>query len=193
MVMDYVQQKNRRNRIHIVHRLDEDTSGILMFVKDIKLALLLQDNWNNLMKKRGYIAIVEGVMEEKSKTIKSYLVKNSQNLMYSSKKKGEGQFAITHYKVIKENDTYSMLDVNIDTGRKNQIRVHLGELGHHVIGDDKYGEPSNPLKRLGLHAYELSFVHPVTNKLMTFTAPIPKEFDALFEKVQPQVKKKKRP
>lgn len=191
MVTDYVQQKNRRNRIFIVHRLDEDTSGVLMFVKDKKLCDLLQDNWNDLMKKRGYIAIVEGLMEEKNKTIKSYLVKNSQNLMYSSKKKGEGQFAITHYKVIKENENYSMLDVNIDTGRKNQIRVHLGELGHHVIGDDKYGNPSNPLNRLGLHAYELQFIHPVSKKVMTFSAPVPKEFDALFEKVQLPSKKKK--
>lgn len=191
MVTDYVQQKNRRNRIFIVHRLDEDTSGVLMFVKDKKLCDLLQDNWNDLMQKRGYIAIVEGVMEEKSKTIKSYLVKNSQNLMYSSKKKGEGQFAITHYKVIKENETYSMLDVNIDTGRKNQIRVHLGELGHHVIGDDKYGNPSNPLNRLGLHAYELQFIHPVSKKLMTFTASTPKEFDTLFDKVPTPSRKKK--
>ena len=191
MVTDYVQQKNRKNRIFIVHRLDEDTSGILMFVKDKHLCDLLQDSWNELMIKRGYIAIVEGVMEEKSKTIKSYLVKNSQNLMYSSKKKGEGQFAITHYKVLKENGNYSMLDVNIDTGRKNQIRVHLGELGHNVIGDDKYGQPSNPLKRLGLHAYELQFTHPISKKIMKFTAPVPKEFDGLFEKQLITPKKKK--
>lgn len=190
MVTDYVQQKNRRNRIFIVHRLDEDTSGVLMFVKNKELCDLLQDNWNDLMIKRGYIAIVEGEMKEKSKTITSYLVKNSQNLMYSSKKKGEGQYAITHYKVINHNEKYSMLDVKIDTGRKNQIRVHLGELGNHVIGDDKYGKPENPLGRLGLHAYELSFTHPVSRKVMTFTAPIPKEFDGLFTKTQTTPKKK---
>ena len=102
--------------------------------------------------------------------------------MYSSKKAGDGQLAITHYKVMKTNGTYSLLDVNIDTGRKNQIRVHLGEKGHHIIGDDKYGEPANPIKRLGLHAYELDFIHPFTGKLVKFTSPMPKEFQSLFEK-----------
>ena len=100
--------------------------------------------------------------------------------MYSSKKKGDGQYAITHYKIIKESPQYSLADVNIDTGRKNQIRVHLGERGHHIIGDDKYGEPSNPLKRLGLHAYELDIIHPFSGKLMKFKAPMPKDFSSLF-------------
>ena len=119
-------------------------------------------------------------MERKSGTIKSYLKKNSQNMMYSSKKEGDGQFSITHYKVIEEKDNYSLLDVHIDSGRKNEIRVHLGDLGHHVIGDDKYGNPTNPIKRLGLHAYELELTHPITGKVMKFTAPIPKEFNIIF-------------
>ena len=182
MLSDYVQQKDKHNRIFVVHRLDEDTSGVLMVAKNVKIQQALQNNWNDIVKKRGYYAIVEGVMEKKSDTIKSYLRKNSQNLMYSSKKAGDGQLAITHYKVIKSNDKYSLLDVNIDTGRKNQIRVHLGERGHHIIGDDKYGEPANPIKRLGLHAYELDFIHPLTGKLVKFTSPMPKEFQTLFEK-----------
>ena len=182
MLSDYVQQKDKHNRIFVVHRLDEDTSGVLMVAKNVKIQQALQEHWNDIVKKRGYYAIVEGVMEKKSDTIKSYLKKNSQNLMYSSKKVGDGQLAITHYKVIKNNDKYSLLDVNIDTGRKNQIRVHLGERGHHIIGDDKYGEPANPIKRLGLHAYELDLIHPFTGKLMKFTSPMPKEFQALFEK-----------
>lgn len=181
MVTDYVQQKDKHNRIFIVHRLDEDTSGVLMFIKNKRLCDAFQDDWNNLAKKRGYYAVVEGVLKEKQKTIKSFLVKNSQNLMYSSPDKG-GQFAVTHYKVMEENENYSLLDVNIDTGRKNQIRVHLGEMGHHVIGDDKYGKPANPINRLGLHAYELSITHPITKKLLTFTAPMPKEFMTLFDK-----------
>ena len=98
-----------------------------------------------------------------------------------SKKAGDGQLAITHYKVIKSNGTYSLLDVNIDTGRKNQIRVHLGEKGHYIIGDDKYGKPANPIKRLGLHAYELDLIHPFTGKLMKFTSPMPKEFGILMD------------
>ena len=180
MLSDYVQQKDKHNRIFVVHRLDEDTSGVLMVAKNVKIQQALQNNWNDIVKKRGYYAIVEGEMEKKSDTIKSYLKKNSQNLMYSSKKAGDGQLAITHYKVIKSNKDYSLLDVNIDTGRKNQIRVHLGEKGHHIIGDDKYGEPSNPIKRLGLHAYELDLIHPFTGKLMKFTSPMPKEFSALM-------------
>lgn len=181
MLSDYVQQKDKHNRIFVVHRLDEDTSGVLMVAKNVKIQQALQNNWNDIVKKRGYYAIVEGVMEKKSDTIKSYLKKNSQNLMYSSKKAGDGQLAITHYKVIKGNDKYTLLDVNIDTGRKNQIRVHLGERGHHIIGDDKYGEPTNPIKRLGLHAYELDLIHPFTGKLMKFTSPMPKEFSSLFD------------
>ena len=181
MLSDYVQQKDKHNRIFVVHRLDEDTSGVLMVAKNVKIQQALQNNWNDIVKKRGYYAIVEGEMEKKSDTIKSYLKKNSQNLMYSSKKAGDGQLAITHYKVMKSNGTYSLLDVNIDTGRKNQIRVHLGEKGHYIIGDDKYGKPANPIKRLGLHAYELDLIHPLTGKLMKFTSPMPKEFGILMD------------
>lgn len=184
MVNDYLQQKDKHNRAFIVHRLDEDTSGVLMFAKNDRMAKALTDgdNWNNLVKKRGYYAIVEGQLENKSGMITSYLKKNSQNLMYSSKKKGDGQYAITKYKIIEECKDYSLADVDIMTGRKNQIRVHFGDLGHHIIGDDKYGEPSNPIKRLGLHAYELDIVHPFTGKLMNFKAPMPSEFSELFKK-----------
>lgn len=182
MLTDYVQQKDKHNRIYVVHRLDEDTSGVLMVAKNEKLRDALQDKWNELVSSRGYIAIVEGHLTNKSGTIRSYLKKNAQNMMYSSKKEGDGQLAITHFVVKKESKDYSLLDVHIDSGRKNQIRVHLGDLGHHVVGDDKYGNPSNPLKRLGLHAYELILEHPFTHKTMKFTAPIPKEFDSLFEK-----------
>ena len=182
MVNDYLQQKDKHNRAFIVHRLDEDTSGVLMFAKNAKMANALTDgdNWNNLTKKRGYYAIVEGQLEKKEGTITSYLKKNAQNMMYSSKKKGDGQLAITKYKVMSETKDYSLVDVNIETGRKNQIRVHFGDLGHYIIGDDKYGEPSNPLKRLGLHAYELDIINPLNGKLMKFKAPMPKEFETLM-------------
>ena len=191
MVSDYVQQKDKHNRIYITHRLDEDTSGVLLFSKNPKICEALQDKWNEIVTKRGYYAIVEGVMENPKGTIRTRLVKNAQNLMYSTKKKGEGQLAITNYEVIKSNEEYSLLDVNIETGRKNQIRVHLGEMGHHVIGDDKYGEPANPLKRLGLHAYELAFTHPITGKQMVFTAPMPKEFETLFTVTETKSKNKR--
>ncbi len=182
MVNDYLQQKDKHNRAFIVHRLDEDTSGVLMFAKNIKMANALTegDNWNNLVKKRGYYAIVEGQLENKQGHITSYLKKNAQNMMYSSKKKGDGQLAITDYKVVKENKDYTLVDVDIKTGRKNQIRVHFGDMGHFIIGDDKYGEPSNPIKRLGLHAYELDLINPISKKMMKFVAPIPKEFETLM-------------
>ncbi|MBE6134003.1 MAG: RluA family pseudouridine synthase [Erysipelotrichaceae bacterium] len=181
ILSDYVQQKDKHNRVFIVHRLDEDTSGVLMIAKDKVTQEKYQDNWNDLVSKRGYYAIVDGILNKKQGTITSYLKKNAQNLMYSSKKAGDGQYSVTHYKVIKEKGDYSMLDVNIDSGRKNQIRVHLGDIGHNVVGDDKYGKPTNPLKRLGLHAYELDIKDPYTGKVMKFMAPIPKEFDLFFK------------
>ncbi len=188
MLSDYVQQKDKHNRIFVVHRLDEDTSGVLMVAKNIEIQQALQEKWNEIVTKRGYFAIVEGVMENQEGTFKTYLKKNNQNLMYSSKKSGDGQLAITHYKEIKTNGVYSLLDVNIDTGRKNQIRVHLGESGHYVIGDDKYGKPANPIGRLGLHAYALEFIHPFTGKKMSFSTPMPKDFLKLIDKVDKKQK-----
>ena len=181
ILSDYVQQKDKHNRVFVVHRLDEDTSGVLMIAKDKETQEKYQDNWNDLVSKRGYYAIVDGILDKKQGTITSYLKKNAQNMMYSSKKPGDGQYSVTHYKVIKEKDDYSLLDVNIDSGRKNQIRVHLGDIGHHVVGDDKYGNPTNPIKRLGLHAYELDIKNPYTGKVMKFKAPIPKEFELFFK------------
>ena len=184
MLTDYVQQKDKHNRIYVVHRLDEDTSGVLMVAKNEKLRDALQDKWNELVSSRGYYAIVDGKLDKKSGTLTSYLKKNAQNMMYSSKKAGDGQYAVTHYKVLAESDSYSFLDVHIDSGRKNQIRVHLGDIGHNIIGDDKYGNPTNPIKRLGLHAYELILKHPFTGKEMKFKAPIPKEFETLFPNIK---------
>lgn len=180
MVNDYVQQKDKHNRIFVVHRLDEDTSGVLMFAKNPKIKDILQKNWSEIVLERGYYAVVEGKMQKEEETLVNYLKENSLNLMYVSNDKTNGKKCITHYKVMKSNKLYSLLDVNIDTGRKNQIRVQLGHIGHHVLGDDKYGEPLDPLKRLALHAYKLKFVHPVTKKIFEFKADIPGEFLKLF-------------
>lgn len=182
MLMDYVRINNPRNRVFIVHRIDKDTSGILIVTKNEKLKQLLQDSWNDLVTKRGYIAVCDGVFKEKEGTIKSYLKETSTNVMYSSDNPHNGQLAITHYKVMKENKKYSMVDVNIDSGRKNQIRVHMGDLGHNIIGDTKYGNPTNPLKRLGLHAYALEFKHPITKNMIKLKTPIPKEFISLINR-----------
>ena len=181
-LMDYVRGKNPRARIFVVHRLDKDTSGVFIVCKNEDLKNLMQDKWNDLVSKRGYIAICDGVFKTKEGTIKSYLKETSTNIMYSSQNPHQGQLAITHYKVMKESLKHSMVDVNIDSGRKNQIRVHMGDLGHNIIGDTKYGNPSNPLNRLGLHAYALEFTHPLTKQKLAFKAKTPKEFNSLFNK-----------
>ena len=181
MVNDYVQQKDKHNRIFVVHRLDEDTSGVLMFAKNPKIKDILQKNWSEIVLERGYYAVVEGKMQKEEETLVNFLKENSLNLMYVTNDKANGKKCITKYKVIKCNKDYSLLDINIDTGRKNQIRVQLGHIGHHVVGDDKYGEPKDPLKRLGLHAYKLKFVHPVTKKIFEFKTEMPNEFNSLFK------------
>ena len=177
LLMDYYRKDDKHNRIFVVHRIDRDTSGVLMVAKNETIRDQLQEVWNDIVTKRGYYAIVEGKVKEKEKTIKSWLKQNSTNLMYSSSRPGDGQLSITHYKVMKQNDNYSLLDVHIDSGRKNQIRVHMKEMGHPIIGDDKYGNKNSPLNRLGLHAYELEFKHPNNGKIYRFVAPMPKEFN----------------
>lgn len=180
MLTDYVQKKDKKARIFIVHRIDKDTSGVLLVAKNEQIKNKLQHKWQDIVKTREYIAICEGSFKEKEGTVKSYLKENVNHLMYSSNDKN-GQFAITHYKVLKSNGKYSMVDVLIDSGRKNQIRVHMGDLNHKVVGDEKYGPVSNPLNRLGLHAYKLEFIHPITNKMMSFKAEIPQVFNSLFK------------
>ena len=182
MVSDYVQQKDKHNRIYVVHRLDEDTSGVLMFAKNPRIRDIFQKNWNEIVLSRGYYAIIEGKMSKKEDKLVDFLKENSLNLMYVTNDKINGKKCITNYKTVKENKLYSLLDVDIETGRKNQIRVQFGHRGHNIIGDDKYGEPADPLKRLGLHSYKLKLIHPVTKKLLEFIAPIPQEFNSLFAK-----------
>ena len=177
---EYVQQQNIHNRIFVVHRIDKDTSGVLMVAKNEEIKNKLQDKWNDLVSDRKYIAVCEGIFEKKQGTITQYLKETKTNIMYNCKVKGEGQEAITHYKVLKESKYYSLVEVHIDSGRKNQIRVAMNDLGHPIIGDNKYGNASNPLRRLGLHAEVLKLTHPVTNKTLEFKASIPNDFNKLF-------------
>ena len=181
LVSDYIKKNNPKNRIFIVHRLDKDTSGIIMFCKSEKLKNIFQDNWDSLVKTREYIAIVEGTNLKESGTIKTFLKENSRMLVYATNKE-EGKEAITHYKKIKQNQKYTMLEVKLDTGRKNQIRVHMNTIGTSVIGDPKYGSTTNPIKRLGLHANVLEFIHPITKKVMRFETQVPEEFNKVFKK-----------
>ncbi len=179
-MMDYVREENPKNRIFVVHRIDKETSGVMIFTKSNELKEQLQDKWNSLVKLREYIAICEGHFDVKEGTRISNLLQAKTNLMYSTKNPKEGLKAITHYWVLNEIEDYSLLRVHIDTGRKNQIRVHMKDLGHNVVGDDKYGSTLYPIKRLGLHARILEFDHPSKDKHFKFIADVPKEFLNLF-------------
>ena len=166
-------------------------ASVLVFAKNIETREALQNAWQDIVSKRGYYAIVEGTMEKEEGTLKDYLYQDNFQLVRVSKTPGKGKLAITNYRLVKSNNGLSLLDVNIDSGRKNQIRVQLGHIGHHVIGDDKYGEPVDPLKRLGLHAYELAFVNPLTKKEYDLVSPMPETFKSLFfEKKKPLSKPK---
>lgn len=182
LATDYVRAKDPKSRLFVCHRIDKDTSGVLLFAKNNEIRVALQDDWNIFVKKREYIALVEGYMKKDEGTRTSWLLETKTNLMYSSKKAGDGLKATTHYKVIKKNDNYSLLNVLIDTGRKNQIRVHMKELGHMVVGDEKYKSNENPIKRLGLHALTLSFIHPFNNNLIEIKTKTPDVFYSVFNK-----------
>lgn len=181
LVLEYMSQKDKHARCFQVHRLDKETSGLLLFTKSYELKELLSKNWNTLVKERGYVAVVEGKMPKKEGTIISWLKETDTHIMYDSHKEGDGVKAITNYKVTKESLKYSLLNITIETGRKNQIRVAMSDLGHPIVGDDKYGKPSDPLKRLGLHASTLKFKHPITKEIMSFKADIPAVFKKLFK------------
>jgi RluA family pseudouridine synthase len=181
LVLEYMSQKDKHARCFQVHRLDKETSGLLLFTKTYELKELLSKNWNTLVKERGYVAVVEGKMPKKEDQIINWLKETDTHLMYNSNKNGDGLKAITNYKVVKETQKYSLLNVTIETGRKNQIRVAMADLGHPVVGDDKYGTPSDPLKRLGLHAATLKFKHPITKEIMYFKAETPAIFKKIFK------------
>jgi len=179
-LMEYTRQVNPKNRVFVVHRLDRDTSGIFMVAKNEKAKYSLQDNWESVVQKRGYIAVVEGQPNKKQDRIRTWLLQTKTHLMYSSYTPDDGKEAITNYKVIKQSKGFSMLEVEIETGRKNQIRVHMKDIGHNIVGDKKYGSKIDPIRRLGLHAHILEIIHPTTKEILTFTAPIPQQFTTLF-------------
>lgn len=178
-VLDYLQTKNKTARPFILHRIDKETSGVLLFAKNIKLHSMMKMRWAELVKLREYYAVAEGKFEKKTGTITSYLKENKNNLMYVTLDPS-GQKAITNYKVIKESDEFSLLCVSIETGRKNQIRVQLGSMGHSIVGDEKYGFTKNPFERLGLHASKLEFEHPVSGEVISIHSTMPPVFRKIF-------------
>ncbi len=176
----YVKSNNTNSQLYVVHRLDRDTSGVMMFAKSKEAQLKLQDNWDDVVTKRLYYAVVEGHVRKEAGEIVSCLKENKSLKMYSAKTSVDGQKAVTRYRVLKSNARYSLLEVELYTGRKNQIRVHLQDIGHSIAGDKKYGALTDPLRRLALHAGILDFSHPITGKAMHFATPVPPIFNKLF-------------
>ena len=179
-VTSYVKAKNKSGRVFVVHRLDRETSGVMLLAKNERIKYALQDNWDDAVITRGYIAVVEGKVAEPAGTIKSWLRQTRTLLVYSSKNEGDGKLAITNYKTVKTADKYSMLDISLETGRKNQIRVHMKDMGHPVAGDKKYGAATDPFARLGLHASMLRIKHPASGAEMLFEAKMPRVFEKAF-------------
>ena len=181
IMREYVKYHDPRAKVFIVHRLDRDTSGLMMLAKTIEAKEAMQHNWNNMVLNRKYIAVVEGEVKQQEGVVKSYLAENSQYEVYSTDDPSKGQFAVTRYKCLKATKSYSMMEVELDTGRKNQIRVHMKDLGHPIAGDRKFGAAHSPINRLALHAQTLRFVHPITRREMNFSAPIPSGFRSLVK------------
>ena len=171
----YEKRKNKNNKIFIVHRLDRDTSGIVLFAKSEDIKNYLQDNWNNF--KREYIAVVNGKVTPKKGTVKNYLFETKDLMVYSTNNPKAGKLAITDYEYLEGNSAYSMLKINILTGRKNQIRVHMMDIGHSIVGDKKYvTKKRNPIGRMALHANKLVIEHPKTHEELVLESKVPKEF-----------------
>lgn len=175
-VFDYLKQKNKNNKVFIVHRLDKDTSGIVILAKDEKTKFYLQDNWNKF--KRNYVAVVNGKIEKQKGVLKSYLQETKTHLTYSVNDKN-GKLAITEYEKIVENKEYTMLSLNLKTGRKNQIRVQLADMGNPIVGDKKYGIKKDPIRRMALVANTLEFIHPKTKEKIIIDIDIPNSFISL--------------
>ena len=178
-VLKYLQSKDKNARPFILHRIDKETSGVLVFAKNPKVYSALKLKWNEFVSEREYFAIAEGIFEKKENRLVNYLRENKNNLVFVTQDPS-GQKAITDYRVVREKDGLSLLALNIQTGRKNQIRVQLKEQGHPIIGDEKYGFTKNPLSRLGLHASKLVFLHPFSKELITISASVPNEFWKIF-------------
>lgn len=181
---DYVKTADPDNKIFIIHRLDRETSGLLMFAKNETVKQQIQKTWITTINQRTYIAVVEGEVKKTKGTIISWLTESKALIVYSSQNQKLGRKAITHYKKIRGNSKFSLLQVNLETGRKHQIRVHMQDIKHPILGDKKYGSGLNPIRRIGLHSQVLAFTHPRTGEACRFETPIPKIFRKLFSSLK---------
>ena len=177
---DYFHKTRQKCRAHVVHRLDRDTSGLMVYAKDMETEQVFEHNWHDIVYDRRYVAVVSGEMEDDEGTIANWLKDNKAYVTYSSPVDNGGKYAVTHFHVLDRTTDHSLVEYKLETGRKNQIRVHSADMGHPVCGDVKYGDGNDPLHRLCLHAYLLCFTHPVTHERMEFETPVPTPFRQLF-------------
>ena len=184
ILSDYVKKEDPNNKVFIIHRLDRETSGVMMYAKSEKVQRLMQESWNDTTKERTYVALVEGVPNPPTGTVSSYLHESKALIVYSSQNPDSGRLSVTNYAVRKAGESYALLELELETGRKNQIRVHMQDIGYPIAGDSKYGAATNPIGRLGLHAERLAFEHPITGERMQFDAPVPKLFLAMVKQHQ---------
>lgn len=178
---DYFHKSRQRCTAHVVHRLDRDTSGLMVYAKDMETEQILEHNWHDIVYDRRYVAVVSGEVEDDGGTIANWLKDNKAYITYSSPVDNGGKYAVTHFHTLARTTEHSLVEYRLETGRKNQIRVHSADMGHPVCGDIKYGNGDDPLHRLCLHAYVLCFYHPVTRERMEFETPIPPAFKSLFK------------
>ena len=176
----YLEKGGGRNTSHLVHRLDRDTSGLMVYAKDVQTQQSLINSWQQLVTDRRYLALVKGEFEQPRGRVQSWLTEDKKFITHSSPVDNGGKYAVTHYNVLASSNGYSLVECELETGRKNQIRVHMAQLGHPVVGDRKYGSDEDPMRRLGLHAYMLCFTHPVTGKHLRFETPVPFCFEKLL-------------
>lgn len=187
---NYLRQSHQRCTAHVVHRLDRDTSGLLVYAKTMEAEQILENNWHNIVQDRRYVALVSGRMEQQDGTVRSWLKDNKQYFTYSSPTDNGGKLAITHFHTLQVGESHSLVELKLETGRKNQIRVHMQDLRHPVCGDVKYGNGDDPIGRLALHAFRLHFYHPITGELLKFETPFPSNFLSV---VAPTTKKNPNP
>lgn len=178
---EYFKRRHFKCTAHVVHRLDRDTSGLMIYAKNVETQQILEENWQNIVTDRRYVAVVCGKLEKEGGTITSWLKDNKAFMTYSSPTDNGGKYAVTHFHTLKAEDDFSLVELKLETGRKNQIRVHMQDIGHPVAGDVKYGNGRNPIGRLALHAFRLNFYHPRTREFMNFETPFPTPFTRLFQ------------
>ncbi len=178
---DYFKKSHQKCTAHVVHRLDRDTSGLMVYAKDMETEQILEHNWHDIVYDRRYVAVVSGEVEETDGTIANWLKDNKAYVTYSSPEDNGGKYAVTHFHVLDRTTEHSLVEYKLETGRKNQIRVHSADMGHPVCGDVKYGNGDDPLHRLCLHAWLLCFTHPATGENMEFETPVPTAFRKLFK------------